>query len=110
MDTDPVARRDAGLRRLSSITKGTMAGGLVLTGALSAVAAHSFSGTSSAATQAATASTASTAATTATTTPSTTAATTPATTRATTATTQLQTPVTIPRSSSGSGRVTSGGS
>ena len=36
MSPDPVARRDAGLRRISKLTRGAMAGGLVLTGALSA--------------------------------------------------------------------------
>ena len=62
MSPDPIARRDAGLRRISTITKGAMAGGLALTGALSVLAARSFSGTSTAATQ--------TQSTTATTTPS----------------------------------------
>ena len=103
MNTDPVARRDAGLRRLSNLTKGTMAGGLVLTAVVSGVAAHSFSGTTTAAAQ-------TTSGTTATTAPAATAHATTRATTATTATTQLQTPVTAPRSSRGSGRVTSGGS
>ena len=51
MSPDPIARRDAGLRRISTITKGAVAGGLALTGALSVLAARSFSGTSTAATQ-----------------------------------------------------------
>ena len=47
MSPDPVARRDAGLRRISRFTRGAMAGGLVLTGGLSALAARSFSGSAS---------------------------------------------------------------
>ena len=99
MSSDPVRRRDAGLRRISTITKGTVAGGLVLTGAASALAAHSFSGTSAAATK----------------TQSTTAATTPSTYSDDDDTysyrnSQLQSPSYSIRSSSGSGRVSSGGS
>ena len=42
---DPrVAARDAGLRRVSWLTRGAMAGGLALTGVFSAVAAHAFPG------------------------------------------------------------------
>jgi len=51
MSPDPIARRNAGLRRISTITKGALAGGLILTGGLSAFAAKSFSGNSTAATQ-----------------------------------------------------------
>src|SRR5438132_1623212 len=44
---DPrVAARDAGLRRVSWLTRGAMAGGLALTGLFSAVAAHAFPGRS----------------------------------------------------------------
>ena len=96
MSDDPIKRRDDGLKRLSTITKGTVAGGLVLTGALSALAAHSFTGTSSASTAATTATASESTATTATTTPS--------------YNSQLSSPSSGVRSSSGSGRVTSGGS
>jgi hypothetical protein len=91
MSPDPIARRNAGLRRISTITKGALAGGLALTGGLSVLAAHSFSGTSTAATQ----------------TP-----TTQATTNTTDTTEQqtLQSPSYSIQSSSGSGRVSSGGS
>jgi len=92
MSPDPISRRDAGLRRISTITKGALAGGLILTGGLSAVAAKSFSGTSTAATQ-----TTRTQSTTATTTPS-------------SSDDDLQAPSYSIRSSGGSGRVTSGGS
>src|SRR5205807_604047 len=51
MTPDPIARRNAGLRRISAITKGAVVGGLILTGGISALAARSFSGTSTAATQ-----------------------------------------------------------
>ena len=102
MTPDPIARRDAGLRRISAITKGAVAGGLALTGAVSVLAARSFSGTSTAATQTTTQSM------TQSTTQSTTATTTP-TTRATTNTT-LQSPSYSIRSSRASGRVSSGGS
>ncbi|MBV8559432.1 MAG: hypothetical protein JO050_01575 [Acidimicrobiia bacterium] len=91
---DPIHRRNAGLRRIVRITKAAVAGGLVLTGGLSALAARSFSGTSTAAAQStATQSTAQS-------TQSTTKTTTPA----------LQSPSYSIGSSSGSGRVTSGGS
>ena len=96
MRDDPIKRRDDGLKRLSTITKGTVAGGLVLTGALSALAAHSFTGTSTASTTASTGASATTSATTPTTTPS--------------YSSQLSSPSSGVRSSSGSGRVTSGGS
>jgi hypothetical protein len=103
MSPDPIERRNAGLRRISNLTKGALAGGLVLTGGLSALAARSFSGTA-AATAPTTQSTATqspaTQSTTASTTQSTTATTTPA----------LQSPSYSIRSSSGSGRVSSGGS
>ena len=93
---DPIHRRNAGLRRIVRITKAAVAGGLVLTGGLSALAARSFSGTSTAAAQS----------TTATTTP-----TTKSTTNTTNTTTPgLQAPSYSISSSSGSGRVTSGGS
>ncbi|GEM_PF-6471555 len=88
MTPDPVRRRDAGLRRISNVTKGALAGGLILTGGLSAVAAHSFSGT---------ATTATTRATTNTTTPSSDDQT-------------FQSPSYSIQSSRGSGRVSSGGS
>jgi hypothetical protein len=105
MSPDPIERRNRGLRRISNITKGALAGGLVLTGGLSAVAAKSFSGTSTAATQRQS--------TTATTTPSTGSssdddATTNTTTNTTTPT--LQAPSYSLQPSSGSGRVSSGGS
>ena len=48
MSPDPIYRRNAGLRRISTITKGALAGGLILTGGLSALAARSFSGSSAA--------------------------------------------------------------
>ena len=48
MSPDPIYRRNAGLRRISNITKGALAGGLILTGGLSALAAKSFSGTATA--------------------------------------------------------------
>jgi len=41
-----VAARDAGLRRVSWITRGAVAAGVVLTGAFSAIAAHAFPGRS----------------------------------------------------------------
>jgi len=34
MSPDPIARRNAGLRRISTITKCALAGGLILTGGL----------------------------------------------------------------------------
>jgi hypothetical protein len=109
MSPDPIERRNAGLRRISNLTKGALAGGLVLTGGLSALAARSFSGTA-AATATTTQSTASSGASTAT--QSTTASTTQSTTKSTTATTTpaLQSPSYSVHSSSGSGRVSSGGS
>ena len=119
MSPDPIARRNAGLRRISTITKGAMAGGLLLTGGLSVLAARSFSGTSTAATQTTTQSTATQSTQTQSTTAaqSTTATTAPTvttapTTRATTNTTQqtLQSPSYSVRTSNGSGRVSSGGS
>ncbi|MBV8304199.1 MAG: hypothetical protein JOZ04_08305 [Acidimicrobiia bacterium] len=94
---DPIHRRNAGLRRIVRITKAAVAGGLVLTGGLSALAARSFSGTSTAAAQ-------STIATSTPATKSTTQSTTNTTTPA------LQSPSYSIGSSSGSGRVTSGGS
>jgi len=95
MSPDPIERRDAGLRRVNRITKGAIAGGLALTGALSALAARSFSGTTASAQSTTATSTQSTA----------------ATTKATTSTTTpLQAPSYSVQSSSGSGRVTSGGS
>ncbi|MBV8980049.1 MAG: hypothetical protein JO086_04040 [Acidimicrobiia bacterium] len=103
MSSDPVARRNAGLRRISTITKGTVAGGLVVTGALSALAARSFSGTSAPST----ASTASTQ----TQTQTTTATTTPSSDYSNSySSSQLQSPSYSVRSSGGSGRVSSGGS
>jgi hypothetical protein len=39
-----VGRRDAGLRRVSRLTRWLLAGALALTGAFSAIAAHSFPG------------------------------------------------------------------
>jgi hypothetical protein len=39
-----VRRRDAGLRRVSRLTRWLLAGALALTGAFSAIAAHSFPG------------------------------------------------------------------
>ena len=111
MSSDPIRRRDAGLRRINRFTKGALAGGLALTGSLSILAARSFSGATATA-QSTTQSTAqsTTQATTQSTTQSTTATTTP-TTKATTNTTQaLQSPSYSVRSSSSSGRVTSGGS
>jgi hypothetical protein len=98
MTPDPIARRNAGLRRISNVTKGALAGGLVLTGGLSALAAHSFSGTS-------------TAATTQSTTQSTTATTTPSTSSSSSSSDQtFQSPSYSIQSSGGSGRVSSGGS
>ena len=111
MSSDPIRRRDAGLRRINRFTKGALAGGLALTGGLSVLAARSFSGATATA-QSTTQSTAQS--TTQATTQSTTATTTPTTTpttKATTNTTQaLQSPSYSVRSSSSSGRVTSGGS
>jgi len=105
MSRDPIKRRDEGLRRLSAITKGTLAGGLVLTGGLSAMAAHSFAGTAAS-------SSAATTGTSVVESPAGTTATTPTTT-ATTApyySSQLSSPSSSVRSSSGRGRVRSGGS
>jgi hypothetical protein len=100
MSPDPIERRNAGLRRISNLTKGALAGGLVLTGGLSALAARSFSGASAAtATQSTTQSTTASSGASSTT-KSTTATTAPA----------LQSPSYSVRSSSGSGRVSSGGS
>jgi len=93
MSPDPIARRDAGLRRVSGVTKGVLAAGVALTGVVSAVAAHSFSGTSTSTAAA-----------------QTTQSTTQSTTATTTATTQLQSPTYSVQSSSGSSRVSSGGS
>jgi hypothetical protein len=106
MERDPIARRDTGLRRVSRLTRLTMAGGLALTGVFSAVAARAFSGHSTAQ-----------AATTATTTPATesssessSASQSSSSASSTTTTTQLQSPSTAVRSSSGSSHVVSGGS
>src|SRR3954468_6818562 len=104
MAVDPIARRDAGLRRISKVTRRVTALGVLLTGGLSALAAQSFSGTSTAATQ-------TTATTTQSITQSTTSPTTPSTTKTTNTTVaQLQSPSYSVRSSGGSGRVSSGGS
>jgi hypothetical protein len=104
MAVDPIARRDAGLHRISKVTRRAAALGVLLTGGLSALAAQSFSGTSTAATQ----TNATTQSTTQSTTPSTTSPKTQSTTNTTVA--QLQSPSYSIRSSSGSGRVSSGGS
>ena len=113
MSSDPIRRRDTGLRRINRFTKGALAGGLALTGGLSVLAARSFSGataTAQSTTQSTATTQSTTQATTQSTTQSTTATTTP-TTKATTNTTQaLQSPSYSVRSSSSSGRVTSGGS
>ena len=104
MERDPIASRDAGLRRVSRLTRVIMAGGLALTGVLSAVAARAFSGTNTA--QAATDTTATTSA------PSTSAAqpSSGSSSKSTTTTTQLQSPSSAVRSSSSSSHVRSGGS
>src|SRR5690349_8822948 len=104
MAVDPIARRDAGLHRISKVTRRAAALGVLLTGGFSALAAQSFSGTSTAATQTQSTSQA--------TTQPTTQSTTSPTTEATTNTTapQLQSPSYSIRSSGGSGRVNSGGS
>src|SRR5437588_12030183 len=116
---DNAAKRDAGLRRLSRLTRGALAGGVALTGVFSAVAARSFAGHTSTTAAAATPGTteATTSAPTAapTTAPTTavpaTRSTTPTTAARTTTTAPLQSPVTTPRSSSSSAsHVTSGGS
>lgn len=98
MSPDPIERRNAGLKRISNVTKGALAGGLILTGGLSALAANSFSGTSTAATQSTTQSTSQTQST-----------------QSTTSTTEqeqqtLQSPSYSVQTSRGSGRVSSGGS
>ncbi len=46
-DRGDVARRDAGLRRVSRLTRWLLAGALALTAAFSAIAAHSFPGNAS---------------------------------------------------------------
>ncbi len=43
-DRGAVAARDAGLRRVSRLTRWLLAGALALTGAFSAIAAHAFPG------------------------------------------------------------------
>ncbi len=45
MAPEPVARRDAGLRRVSRVTRTAVAGGVAATGVFAALAAHAFSGT-----------------------------------------------------------------
>ena len=107
MSSDPIRRRDAGLRRINRFTKGALAGGLALTGGVSVLAARSFSGATATA-QSTTQSTAQS--TTQATTQSTTATTTPTTTPTTNTTQTLQSPSYSVQSSSSSGRVTSGGS
>ena len=47
MPSDPIATRDSGLRRASRITRGALAGGLILAGALSALAARELPGRAS---------------------------------------------------------------
>jgi len=47
MPSDPIATRDSGLRRVSRITRGTLACGLILAGALSALAARELPGRAS---------------------------------------------------------------
>ena len=42
--SDRIRARDTGLRRISSLTKAVLAGGLALTGAFSVLAARAFSG------------------------------------------------------------------
>jgi len=50
MDSDPIKRRDQGLRRVTRIGRAVLAGGVVATGALSAVATHSATTSSTVAT------------------------------------------------------------
>lgn len=98
-DRGAVARRDAGLHRVSRLTRWLLAGGLALTGACSAVAAHAFPGHTTAQTtgSAGTSSTGQSS-------------------QASTsgsgqsAGSALQAPATVPSASGGSGSVTSGGS
>jgi hypothetical protein len=110
MEQDPIASRDAGLRRVSRLTRLAVAGGLALTGVFSAIAARAFSGHSTA--QAATtATTAATTDTTATTAPQSSVSSQSSSSQSSaTSTTQLQAPSTAVRSSSGSSHVRSGGS
>jgi hypothetical protein len=100
MSPDPIARRNAGLRRISTITTGALAGGLVLTGGLSVLAARSFSGTSAATTQSTTATTA----------PPTSSSSSSSSSSTSSSDDTLQAPSYYVQPSSGSGRVRSGGS
>lgn len=59
-DRETAAQRDAGLRRVSRLTRWLLAGALALTGGFSAVAARSFSGTAGSQSTAQTGSTAAT--------------------------------------------------
>ncbi len=45
MAHEPFPRRDAGLRRVSRVTRTAVAGGVAATGVFAALAAHAFSGT-----------------------------------------------------------------
>src|SRR5262245_23533833 len=101
-DPRAAVRRDTGLRRVSRLTRWVLAGALALTGVLSAIAAHAFPGSGTAAGRA---------------TPSTAQAGTSAQAGSSAAGADhgttgggLQAPASAPSAASGSGAVTSGGS
>ncbi len=107
MTPEPTARRDAGLRRVSRITRIAIAGALAATAGFAALAARAFPGT---ATPQATSPITGSAASPSTTLPTTTPAVQGGSMSSSSSNSQLQAPSTTVQPSRRSGRVTSGGS
>jgi len=110
MAHEPTALRDAGLRRVSRLTRAGIVGGLAATGVFAALAAHGFAGTTD---RQATAPSAAQGSTASTTTPpqgGSTATSSSAGQSTSSVTSPLKAPTTAVRPSTRSGRVASGGS
>jgi hypothetical protein len=99
-DRGTAAQRDAGLRRVSRLTRWLLAGALALTAGFSAIAARSFSGTSGSQSASHSGSTTTT----------TTTTTDDGSGQSSDSSSTFQSPSSSPSSGSGSGSVTSGGS
>src|SRR6266705_2047973 len=97
-DRGAAAQRDAGLRRVSRLTRWVLAGALALTAGFSAIAARSFSGTSGSQSASHSGST------------TTTTTTDDGSGQSSDSSSTFQSPSSSPSSGSGSGSVTSGGS
>ncbi len=97
-DRGTAAQRDAGLRRVSRLTRWVLAGALALTAGFSAIAARSFSGTSGSQSASHSGST------------TTTTTTDDGSGQSSDSSSTFQSPSSSPSSGSGSGSVTSGGS